>query len=73
MVKRSDILWVALCLGLAACSAEQRAQLEADKLESFDLTFDQRAIADALVVGYKAESGVPILRSRDYARARQDR
>ena len=43
--------------------------MEAEKLESFDLTVEQRTIADALIVGYKAESGLPILRSRDYARA----
>lgn len=68
-MKRSRILRTALCLSLVACSAEQRAQMEAEKLESFDLTVDQRAVADALLVGYKAESGMSILRSRDYARA----
>ena len=68
-MKRSVILRTALCLGLTACSAEQRAEMEAEKLESFDLTVDQRAIADALLAGYKAETGMSILRSRDYARA----
>lgn len=63
------ILRTAVCLGLTACSAEQRAQMEAEKLESFDLTVDQRTIADALLVGYKAETGLSMLRSRDYARA----
>jgi len=43
--------------------------MEAEKMESFDLTVDQRTVADALLVGYKAGSGMPILRSRDYARA----
>jgi hypothetical protein len=43
--------------------------MEAEKLESFDLTVDQRTIADALLVGQKAETGLPMLRSRDYVRA----
>jgi len=66
---RVAFISVLLCLGLAACSAEQRAQMEADKLESFELTDGQRAIAEALIVGYKAETGLSMLRSRDYARA----
>ena len=68
-MKKSRVLVSALWLGLAACSAEQRAEMESEKLESYDLTVDQRAIADALLVGYKAETGLPMLRSRDYARA----
>lgn len=68
-MKRSVILSAALCLGLTTCTAEQRSQMEAEKLESFDLTVDQRTIAEALLLGQKEESGLPLLRSRDYARA----
>jgi len=54
---------------LIACSDAQRSEMEAEKLESFNLTSAQREIADALVIGYKTDTGLPILRSRDYARA----
>jgi len=43
---------IVLCLSLAACSAEQRAQMEADKLDSFDLTTEQRAIAEERLLAY---------------------
>lgn len=68
-MRKVSVLGVVLCCSLVACSAEQRAQMEADKLDSFELTTEQRAIAEALVVGYKAETGMAMLRSRDYARA----
>lgn len=53
---------------LAACDANLE-QMEADKLDSFELTDRERAVADALVEGYKKEMKVPVLRSRDYMRA----
>ena len=56
-------------LALTACSAEQRAEMEGEKMEQFDLTSDQREVADALVQGYKNDTGMSLLRSQDYARA----
>jgi len=53
---------------LAACDADLE-QMEAGKLDSFGLSEHERAIAGALVEGYKKETGMPILRSREYARA----
>lgn len=54
---------------LAGCTAEQRERMEAEKLDSFELTSEQRTIAEAFVAGFKAEMHLPLLRSRDYAKA----
>ncbi len=56
-------------LALTACSAEDRAAMEKDKLDNFDLTPKQYEIAQALVEGYKKDTGLPMLRSQDYGRA----
>ncbi len=53
---------------LAACDANLE-QMETDKLDSFQLSERERAVAGALIEGYKKEVSTPILRSRDYARA----
>lgn|GEM_PF-1925093 len=57
----------AACL-LAACDANLE-QMEADKFASFGLSDSERAVAEALIEGYKKEMGMPVLRSRDYGRA----
>ena len=54
---------------LAACSAEERAGMEREKLESFNLSPAEYEVAAALVEGYKKETGRPLLRSQDYGRA----
>ena len=68
MIKRTVAL-LAAGLALTACSAEDRAKMEKDKLESFELTAKQYEIAQALIEGYKKDTGMPMLRSRDYGRA----
>ena len=63
----------ALCalafLLIAACSAEDMAEMEADKLGGMNLSPAERAIAEALVEGFKKETGAQMLRSRDVGRA----
>jgi len=54
---------------IAACSPADRAEMEKNKLESFELTPKQYEIAQALIEGYKKDTGMPMLRSRDYGRA----
>lgn len=61
--------WIFASLALVACSAEQRATMESDKLDSFNLTASERLIAEALIEGYKKEMGMSMLRSREYGRA----
>ncbi len=56
-------------LALTACSQTERAEMEKNKLESFELSSKQYEIAQALVEGYKKDTGMPMLRSRDYGRA----
>ena len=68
-MKLSTFILSVCLIGLAACSAEDRAQMEQDKLDSFDLTPKQYEIAQALIEGYKKDTGMPLLRSRDYGRA----
>ena len=58
-----------IAMSLAACSAQDRAQMEKDKLASFELTAKQYEIAQALIEGYKKDTGMPMLRSRDYGKA----
>ncbi len=53
---------------LAACDADLE-QMEAGKLDSYGLSEQERVVADALIEGYKKETGMPILRSREIARA----
>jgi hypothetical protein len=53
---------------LAACDAHME-QMEADKLESFELSDRERAVAEAMIEGYKKETGMTVLRSREIARA----
>ena len=53
---------------LSSCDVNLE-QMEADKLDSFQLTERERAVTDALIEGYKKEVGMTVLRSRDYARA----
>ena len=62
--KRWTMLLAALALG--ACDM---AQMEADSLDSMELTDQQREVAEALIVGYKKERGNIPLRSRDIAHA----
>ncbi len=66
-MRKSWIIGTAILL--AACSAEERAGMEREKLESFGLSASEYEIASALVVGYKKETGRPLLRSQDYGRA----
>lgn len=68
-MKNIFILVSITCLALASCSAEQRAEMEGEKMAQFNLTTDQREVADALVEGYKNDTGMSLLRSQDYARA----
>lgn len=68
-MKRAPIIGALALVAITGCSAEQRTEMETTKLESFDLTPDQRVVADALVTGFKAEMGLALLRSREYARA----
>ena len=63
------LLSIAAAGFLAACSAEQRAEMEADKMASFNLTPKQSEIAGALIEGYKKDAGRQLLRTQDYARA----
>ncbi len=58
-----------ILFGIVACSTEDRAQMEAEKLDQFELTNAQRDVTEALIEGYKKDTGMPILRSQDYARA----
>lgn len=61
--------WMLASLAIVACSAEQRADMESDKLDSFNLSPMERSVAEALIEGYKKEMGMPLLRSREYGRA----
>lgn len=54
---------------LSACSAGEIAEMESDKVDKMNLSASERVIAEALVEGYKKETGAPMLRSRDYAHA----
>jgi hypothetical protein len=65
---RLSIVVAAVCIGIAGCSAGQRAEMEADKLAQYDLSASQTDIAQAFVAGMKIENNTPLLRSRDYAR-----
>jgi hypothetical protein len=59
----------ALAVTLGACGGVDTEQMEAEKLEQMELTNEQRIIAEALIAGQKKETGIPVLRSRDYAAA----
>ena len=65
---RMMIAAAALCVGVAACSAEQREEMEADKLAQFELSESETEIAEAFIAGMKIETRRPLLRSQDYAR-----
>ena len=69
-MKLSVILLSIAAAGIiAACSPQQRAEMEADKMASFNLTPKQTEIANALIEGYKKDAGRQLLRTQDYARA----
>ena len=50
---------IAATLALGGCSAEDVAEMEADKLDGMNLLIGERAIADALIEGYKKEKAKP--------------
>ena len=59
-----------LCaLALAACSQEEIAGMEGERLDGMKLSAAEREIAEALIEGYKKSANLPVLRSRDYAHA----
>ncbi|AKM10829.1 hypothetical protein [Croceicoccus naphthovorans] len=61
-------LFLAAPLALGACNLDTES-MEADKFASMNLTPEERAVAEALVAGFKKDTGLPILRSREYGRA----
>lgn len=68
-MKRMIIAGLGMAICLTSCSAEQRAEMEGEKLAQFELTSDQTEVANALIEGYKKDTGMSLLRSQDYARA----
>lgn len=66
---RTAFVWPLAAFLLAACSAEDRAQMEADRLDKLELSDDERTIAEAYLVGWKKAARRDMLKSREYAQA----
>lgn len=66
---RAIVLAFAAALGIAACDLADAEKIEAAKFDRMDFRPGERAIAEALVDGFKREVGREILRGRDYAHA----
>ncbi len=63
------IVWPLAALLLATCSPEQRAEMESERLDRYNLTEDQREIADSYIKGWKKSARRDLLRSREYGAA----
>lgn len=68
-MSRIAFAWPLAALVLAACSAEDRAQMHADRLDRFELSGDERVIAEAYLVGWKKAARRDLLKSKEYAQA----
>ena len=53
----------------AACSQQDMAEMQTEKLSEMGLDAREIAIAEAVIEGFKKETGMPVLRSRDVMRA----
>ncbi len=65
MKKASLILAAALAVMAAGCSQQDIDQMQAEKIESYDLTTNQKRIAELYLSGYKKAVGRNMLKSSE--------
>ncbi len=59
---------LAAAIALSACGGDQSAK-DAEKLDGMDLSSDQRAVAEALIDGFKSETGTNAVTDAELERA----